>query len=42
LDLFFALWQRLLRYVAPPAIAVILIAAALRLATSLLTTGVLQ
>ena len=42
LDLFFALWQRLLRYIAPPAIAVILIAAALRLVTSLSTTGVLQ
>ena len=42
LDLFFALWRRLLRYISPPAIAVILIAAALRLATSLSTTGVLQ
>ena len=42
LDLFFALWQRLLRYVAPPAIAVILIVAVLRVVTSLSTTGVLQ
>ena len=32
LDLFFALWQRLLRYIAPLAIAVILIAALLGLA----------
>ena len=31
LDLFFALWQRLLRYIAPLAIAMILIAALLGL-----------
>ncbi|MDH4042284.1 MAG: sodium-dependent transporter [Gammaproteobacteria bacterium] len=31
MDLFFSLWQRLLRYIAPPAIAVIIIAALLGL-----------
>ena len=30
-DVFFSLWQRLLRYIAPPAIAVIIVAALLQL-----------
>ena len=30
-DVFFSLWQRLLRYIAPPAIAVIMLAALLQL-----------
>jgi hypothetical protein len=30
MDLFFALWQRLLRYVAPPAVAVVILAALLQ------------
>jgi NSS family neurotransmitter:Na+ symporter len=30
-DVFFSLWQRLLRYIAPPAIVVIMLAALLQL-----------